>query len=187
MPREFELGNLSGDVSRSNIVGDFDTADTYQFSLGDFEGVNITLNGLLNGDADIRLIRDFNNNRIVDANEEIARSTKGGITPDIISNINQSGDYFLQVNQFSGRTGYTLTLTTSPPHLLNTGKWYLKALHSNAFKITALPAAMRYILNSESFDRSGSGEKLYCIIAGSAVCKCCKRYRTLPELCRLHF
>ncbi|RUR73126.1 hypothetical protein DSM107007_54850 [Nostoc sp. PCC 7120 = FACHB-418] len=47
LPREFELGNLSGDVSRSNIVGDFDTADTYQFSLGDFEGVNITLNGLL--------------------------------------------------------------------------------------------------------------------------------------------
>ena len=35
--------------------------------------------------------------------------------------------------------------------------------------ITALPAAMRYILKSESFDRRGQGEKLYCIIAGSAV------------------
>ena len=34
---------------------------------------------------------------------------------------------------------------------------------------TALPAAMRYILKSESFDRRGEGEKLYCIIAGSAV------------------
>jgi hypothetical protein len=35
--------------------------------------------------------------------------------------------------------------------------------------LTALPAAMRYILKSESFDRRGQGEKLYCIIAGSAV------------------
>ncbi|MEA5506964.1 pre-peptidase C-terminal domain-containing protein [Halotia wernerae UHCC 0503] len=109
LPREFELGNLSGDVTRSSSVGDFDTADTYQFSLGLFEGVNITLNGLLNGDADIRLVRDFNNNRIIDTGEEIARSTNGGITADVISNINQSGDYFLQVNQFSGQTGYTLT------------------------------------------------------------------------------
>ncbi|MEH2356646.1 hypothetical protein [Nostoc sp.] len=34
---------------------------------------------------------------------------------------------------------------------------------------TALTAAMRYIPKSESFDRRGQGEKLYCIIAGSAV------------------
>ena len=35
--------------------------------------------------------------------------------------------------------------------------------------ITALTAAMRYIPKSESFDRRGQGEKLYCVIAGSAV------------------
>jgi hypothetical protein len=35
--------------------------------------------------------------------------------------------------------------------------------------ITALPAAMRYILKAESYDRKGQEEKLYCIIAGSAV------------------
>jgi len=34
---------------------------------------------------------------------------------------------------------------------------------------TALPAAMRYILKAESCARRGQGEKLYCIIAGSAV------------------
>ncbi|MDF5707457.1 MAG: PPC domain-containing protein [Nostoc sp. S4] len=108
LPKEFELGNLSADVIRSNSVGDFDTTDTYQFSLGLFEGVNITLDRLLT-DADIRLVRDSNNNRIVDAGEEIARSTRGGITADVISNINLSGDYFLQVQQFSGNTGYSLT------------------------------------------------------------------------------
>jgi len=35
--------------------------------------------------------------------------------------------------------------------------------------ITALPAAMRYILKAESYDRRGAKGKLYCIIAGSAV------------------
>jgi hypothetical protein len=108
LPREFELGNLSGDVTRSSLINDGDTTDTYQFSLGLFEGVNITLSRLL-ADADIRLIRDFNNNRIVDAGEEVARSTRGGTTSDVISNIRQSGDYFLQVQQFTGNTGYDLT------------------------------------------------------------------------------
>ena len=57
------------------------------------------------------------------------------------------------------------------------GVIYTSALQSIAvvnyaigrLRITALPAAMRYILKSESFDRRGQGEKLYCIIAGSAV------------------
>ncbi|MBC1237316.1 PPC domain-containing protein [Nostoc sp. 2RC] len=107
LPKEFELGNLSGDVTRSSLINDSDTTDTYKFSLGLFEGVNIRLSGLL-ADADIRLVQDLNNNRIVDPGEEIARSTRGGTTADVISNINLSGDYFLQVQQFSGNTGYTL-------------------------------------------------------------------------------
>jgi len=37
------------------------------------------------------------------------------------------------------------------------------------FNITALPAAMRYILKAESYDRREAEKKLYCIIAGSAV------------------
>jgi Bacterial pre-peptidase C-terminal domain len=111
LPIEFSppLGDLSGDVVRSGIVGNFDTADTYHFTLGLFEGVNITLSNLT-ADADIRLIQDFNNNRIVDAGEEIARSTNGGTASDVISNITASGNYFLQVNQFRGDTGYDLTL-----------------------------------------------------------------------------
>ncbi|WP_189525078.1 hypothetical protein [Nostoc sp. 'Peltigera membranacea cyanobiont' 232] len=35
--------------------------------------------------------------------------------------------------------------------------------------LTALSAAMRYILKAESYDRRGAKGKLYCIIAGSAV------------------
>ncbi|MBW4458496.1 MAG: PPC domain-containing protein [Nostoc indistinguendum CM1-VF10] len=108
LPKEVELGNLSADVNQFGSVGDFDTADVYQFSLGSFEGVNITLSGLTS-DADIRLIQDLNNNRIVDANEVVASSTRGGTTSDVISNITSSGNYFLQVNQFSGNTSFGLT------------------------------------------------------------------------------
>ncbi|MEH1965158.1 PPC domain-containing protein [Nostoc sp.] len=108
LPKEFVLGNLSGDVTRTGTVSNTNTTDVYNFSLGTFEGVNIKLDGL-STDADIRLIRDFNNNRIVDAGEEIASSTKSGITSELISNINLSGDYFLQVTEFSGNTNYKVT------------------------------------------------------------------------------
>ncbi|MDZ8089706.1 MAG: PPC domain-containing protein [Nostoc sp. DedQUE12b] len=108
LPKEVELGNLSADINQFGSVADFDTADVYQFSLGSFEGVNITLSGLTS-DADIRLIQDFNNNRIVDANEVVASSTRGGTTSDVISNITSSGNYFLQVNQFIGNTSFNLT------------------------------------------------------------------------------
>lgn len=108
LPKEFVLGNLSGDVTRTGNVNNQNTTDVYNFSLGSFEGVNLKLDGL-STDADIRLIRDFNNNRIVDAGEEIASSTKGGITSELISNITAAGDYFLQVTEFSGATNYKVT------------------------------------------------------------------------------
>jgi len=41
--------------------------------------------------------------------------------------------------------------------------------HLSGNRYTALPAAMRYILKAESYDRTGARGKLYCIIAGSAV------------------
>ncbi|MEH2282058.1 MAG: PPC domain-containing protein [Nostoc sp.] len=108
LPKEFVLGNLSADVTRTGNVNNQNTTDVYNFSLGTFEGVNINLNGL-STDADIRLIRDFNNNRIVDTGEVIASSNNGGITSELISNINLSGDYFLQVTEFTGNTNYNVT------------------------------------------------------------------------------
>jgi hypothetical protein len=73
-----------------------------------FEGVNLSISGL-SSDADIRLIQDTNNNRIVDAGEVIRTSSNGGSSIDQISAIEQSGNYFVQVYQFSGETNYQLT------------------------------------------------------------------------------
>ncbi|MDZ8068494.1 MAG: pre-peptidase C-terminal domain-containing protein [Nostoc sp. DedQUE08] len=110
LPKEFVLGNLSGDVTRFGNVSNNNTADVYNFSLGLFEGVNIRLTGIsANADVDIRLIRDLDGDRIVDVGEEVARSTGGLGQAELISNIRQSGDYFLQVNQFSNSSAYTVT------------------------------------------------------------------------------
>ncbi len=108
LPREFEIGNLSSDITRTGTVGNNNTTDTYHFSLGTSQSANITLSGLTS-DADIRLIRDSNNNRIVDLGDEIRSSSNAGTTSEQISNINQPGDYYLQVNQYTGQTPYTLT------------------------------------------------------------------------------
>lgn len=110
LPNEINLGNLSGDVTRTGRVDNNDTSDVYAFSLGLFEGVNIRLSGL-SADADIRLIRDRNGDRNVDAGDETVRSARGGTNADTLFGIDDSGSYFLQVYQFgSASTNYTLSL-----------------------------------------------------------------------------
>ncbi|MEO1211493.1 MAG: peptidase, partial [Cyanobacteria bacterium J06638_20] len=52
---------------------------------------------------------DRNNNAIVDPGEVVGSSTRAGTAIDTINNINQSGNYILQVYQFSGNTSYRLT------------------------------------------------------------------------------
>ena len=107
---EEDFGNLSADRSRSGFVGNTDTTDTYEFSIGLFEGVDISLTGL-SSDADLRVIQDSNNNGLVDSTDEvIGTSTRGGSLSESISDIDLSGDYFVQVYQFSGDTSYTLNL-----------------------------------------------------------------------------
>ncbi|NEO61293.1 MAG: hypothetical protein F6J98_12955 [Moorea sp. SIO4G2] len=99
---------MSADRSRTGFVGNTDTTDTYEFSIGLFEVVNISLTGL-SSDADLRVIQDSNNNGLVDSGEVIDTSTSSGSLSESI-NINSAGDYFVQVYQFSGNTSYTLNL-----------------------------------------------------------------------------
>ncbi|MEA5464081.1 pre-peptidase C-terminal domain-containing protein, partial [Leptothoe sp. PORK10 BA2] len=106
---DVQLGNLSGDQVLTGGVSNQNTTDTYAFSLGLFEGVNIRLNGLSNN-ADIRLIQDSNGNNIVDSGEVLGSSVRSGNASELISGIDLSGDYLLQVYQSSGSTPYTLTM-----------------------------------------------------------------------------
>jgi hypothetical protein len=106
--QENQLGDLSGDITRDGSVGDMDRSDTYAFSLGLYEGVDIYLSGLSN-DADIRLIQDSNGNGSVDSGEVIEGSYNLGSLSETIAGIDYSGSYLLQVNQFSGDTSYQLS------------------------------------------------------------------------------
>ncbi|MBW4605017.1 MAG: pre-peptidase C-terminal domain-containing protein [Calothrix sp. FI2-JRJ7] len=109
LPIETQVGELSPSENRTfnDFVGNSDTSDVYAFSLGYFEGTNIRLDGL-STDADLRLMHDSNGNRIVDEGDVLLRSVNGGTMSDSIS-LDDAGDYFLQVYQFSGDTSYTLT------------------------------------------------------------------------------
>jgi hypothetical protein len=120
IPKEYNVGSLDYDQTYYGYVGSSDpyegyhsdTTDTYYFELGLYEGVNITLSGL-SSDADIRLIQDYDSDGVVDDYEVQDYSTNGGITSDSIST-DWSGNYFLQVYQFSGDTNYTLTFDHYP-------------------------------------------------------------------------
>lgn len=103
-----EVGNLSRDRTYQGSVGNSDTSDIYAFSLGLYEGTNIRLSGL-SSDADVRVIRDANNNQIVDPGEVVGSSTRGGTLSELISGLDRSGNYFLQVYQYSGNTNYRVT------------------------------------------------------------------------------
>jgi hypothetical protein len=107
VPKDVRVGNLSRDLTYTGKISSTDTADTYAFSLGLYEGVNISLRGLSN-DADIRLIRDSNRNGIVDQGEVARSSTRSGSLSEAISGLDRAGDYLLQVYQFSGATNYQL-------------------------------------------------------------------------------
>lgn len=119
LPREINIGQLfrggSGLQSFNDRVDNSDTVDTYAFSLpsvgsGSFHLVNIGLTGLTN-DADIRIIQDFNNNRIVDPGEVIDSSTNFGSSPESMTLGLDGGEYFVQVYQWSGNTNYQLTFS----------------------------------------------------------------------------
>jgi hypothetical protein len=112
LPKEVEVGRVGSDITLTGAVNDSNTAQVYSFSLNSFNSVNLRLSGLTN-DADIRVIKDSNNNRIVDAGEEVGRSTNGHTSAETISNIADPGSYFVQVNQYSGNTNYTLAFDHS--------------------------------------------------------------------------
>ncbi len=107
---EITLGTISSDLHRSGSLNNSNTVDSYAFSLGFYGGVNISLSGL-SADADIRLIEDTNNNGIVDSGEVIGSSTQAGTSSESINGIDFSGNYILQVYQYSSTaTNYSLSL-----------------------------------------------------------------------------
>ncbi len=117
LAKEVEIGDLlglTGVGSRTfdDLIGNGDTADVYHFRVDYDATFRAALSGL-SADADVRLIKDFNNNQIVDPGETIARSMNGYIAPEFITASLDAGDYYFQVYQYSGDTTYRLNLSAS--------------------------------------------------------------------------
>lgn len=112
LPTEVEVGNLNSQyyATFNDVINNQDTSDIYHFNL-DTNDVAFTasLTGL-SADADIRLIKDFNGNGVVDAGEQIARSAFSGTYSEEINANLDAGDYYVQVFQYSGNTSYNLSL-----------------------------------------------------------------------------
>ncbi|MDX2231587.1 MAG: pre-peptidase C-terminal domain-containing protein [Leptolyngbyaceae cyanobacterium bins.349] len=105
------LGTIAGRVVQTGSVSSLDPIDFVRFQLGSTSDLSLTLTGLT-ADADLRLIQDVNNNGIAEFTETIAFSLTSGTNPESINLSNlHAGNYFVRVNQFSGSTNYTLTLT----------------------------------------------------------------------------
>jgi subtilisin family serine protease len=115
------LGTLNSTQTVSGSFSSKDTTNLYRFTLGAAAPLNLSLTGL-SADADVRLIRDINQNGMVEAGEEVARSQQGyGLDEFINLRSLAAGTYFVQAYQFNGETNYTLNLsTTNPSNLLPT-------------------------------------------------------------------
>jgi hypothetical protein len=131
---EENIGALSTmPVLRSGYVGDTDTSDIYGFQLTGLSDINVALTGL-SADADVRIIRDANNNGIIDATDAIAFSSNGGTRSDAINLNNQAaGNYFAQVYQYTGNTSYTLQLSNAARNNLIAAEENLGALSAAPF------------------------------------------------------
>ncbi|MEL7036640.1 MAG: S8 family serine peptidase [Cyanobacteria bacterium J06592_8] len=109
-----DLGVLEGTQTVNDSVGISDLDDYYRIHLNATSNVNLSLEGL-SADADLELIADRNGDGFADYGEVIDWSLNWGTESDYISAVNlPAGTYFVNVEQYSGFTPYTLTLSATP-------------------------------------------------------------------------
>ena len=101
---------ILGRAEANDFVGSGNPVDIYSFILNTPSNLNVVL-GALNGDADIELIEDINNNGVVETLEVFAESKNvGNVDERIVLDFLSEGNYFVRVSQFDGDTSYSLFL-----------------------------------------------------------------------------
>ncbi|KAM3096732.1 C2 family cysteine protease [Phormidesmis sp. 146-35] len=118
LPTEIDLGNLSGTPLLTGTLDSNNTSEMYRVTLG-AGNLHITLSGM-NANADVRLIKDSNNDGVVSGNEAFASSNQWYGFTDGIYNALKGGTYFIQVNHGQGSTGATINYNLG----VSTGDWY---------------------------------------------------------------
>ncbi len=93
-------------------VGAADTQDFYKFSIGGRSSLALSVNGLSNN-ADVQLIRDINNNGVIDSGDVLNTSAQAGTAAESINTYLDAGTYFIRVYQKSGDTSYALNVSST--------------------------------------------------------------------------
>lgn len=106
------LGNLTGNRTIDDFVGDSDPQDYFNFVLDNTRNVNLLLTNL-SDDAELILYEDMNNNGAIEDGELVTQSVESGTTPELISRSLDAGSYFVLVDRaFAGvNANYTLSLS----------------------------------------------------------------------------
>ena len=91
-------------------IGAFDPNDFYRFTVTAPANVSLLLDSFT-ADTDLQLIRDFNNNGLVEEDDILVFSDELGLEPERIEIMLDPGEYFANVIPFAGDTQYSLTLT----------------------------------------------------------------------------
>lgn len=119
---ETELGTLSTTQVFRGAINNSNAVDTYHFNVNPtwfIDNVNVTLSGM-SDNAYIRLIRDGNNNGMVDLGEDLGGSYTYGA--EYTSWNLGAGNYFLQVAQ------QTFSVSTSYHVGISLGDWFSQTL-----------------------------------------------------------
>lgn len=104
------IGTLTGTRTINDFISEQDGTDYYRFNVTTPGSLTLRLDGMT-ADGDLYLIRDINNNGLVETNEIIAVSATDGTSSETIFNDLTAGTYYVRVNQYSGNTNYKLNLS----------------------------------------------------------------------------
>jgi hypothetical protein len=91
------LGNVNGLTHLDDYVSDADPVDFYKFTATAAGTVGASLFSEFGGDADLVLIKDANNNGVIDKNELLAAATLTSSGAKELSKSISAGNYFLRV------------------------------------------------------------------------------------------
>jgi hypothetical protein len=151
MGTAFNIGNLNNSGIYEDTIGKpSDPNDYYKFSLATGSVFNLSLTGLT-VDTSVQIVKDLNNNGIIDSQSEIVTAaTNSGGTIQIPNFSLTAGTYFIRIfSSSSTATDYSLSVNAASTQLVD-----LQAL-TGSFSVTqtngsALPSSVTIVQSGTS-------------------------------------
>jgi len=111
LPAASDLGVFSGTRSIKEYVGILDTNDLYRFTLNDLSNLQVSVTAS-SSPARVQLVRDNNNNGLIDSGEIFASGEGLGlVAPARVNQDLPAGTYFINVEpRFNASTSYEINL-----------------------------------------------------------------------------